>query len=451
MTTDDHSFHRTDDDRLDARALVLLTLVAAAAGVVAGFMGGAFRWLLTRLDAWRVDVVDWSDHHGPVGWLVPLAISAAAAAAATWIAIKVPRAAGSGIQHVEAVERGQAEPPTLMVVPARFVGGLLSIGVGGLVLGREGPTVHMAAAIGAAAGRFARATTDEIRGLQTVLSGAGLAVAFNAPIGGAMFVFEEVAKKVRIREVVWTLAAVATAVTCSRVVLGDMPDFKVSNVSAPALGTLPLFIVFGVLVGLLGVGYNWLIRACLSWFEALHRIPAVVKAAAIGATIGALLLISPDLAGGGDSLTQRILDGHRIAILSLLGFLAIRFVAGPLSYSAGTPGGLFAPMLALGALSGLLFAWLINLFSSTLATELALPLVLVGMSSLFASVVRAPFTGIILVIEMTTVTSAALPMLAAGAGAVVIASLVRSPPIYDDLRERMLRADKAAKHPPSTQ
>ncbi|SKY54655.1 chloride channel protein EriC [Mycobacteroides abscessus subsp. abscessus] len=176
-----------------------------------------------------------------------------------------------------------------------------------------------------------------------------------------------------------------------------------------------------------------------------------MKAAAIGATIGALLLVSPDLAGGGDSLTQRILDGHRIAILSLLGFLAIRFIAGPLSYSAGTPGGLFAPMLALGALSGLLFAWLINLFSSTLATELALPLVLVGMSSLFASVVRAPFTGIILVIEMTTVTSAALPMLAAGAGAVVIASLVRSPPIYDDLRERMLRADKAAKHPPSTQ
>ena len=180
----------------------------------------------------------------------------------------------------------------------------------------------------------------------------------------------------------WTLAAVATAVTCSRVVLGDMPDFKVSNVSAPALATLPLFVVFGVLVGLLGVGYNWLIRACLSWFEALHRIPAVVKAAAIGATIGALLLISPDLAGGGDSLTQRILDGHRIAILSLLGFLAIRFVAGPLSYSAGTPGGLFAPMLALGALSGLLFAWLINLFSSTLATELALPLVPVSYTHL---------------------------------------------------------------------
>ena len=65
MTTDDHSFHRTDDDRLDARALVLLTLVAAAAGVVAGFVGGAFRWLLTRLDDWRGGLSRWPSRLRP--------------------------------------------------------------------------------------------------------------------------------------------------------------------------------------------------------------------------------------------------------------------------------------------------------------------------------------------------------------------------------------------------
>ena len=101
-------------------------------------------------------------------------------------------------------------------------------------------------------------------------------------------------------------------------------------------------------------------------------------------------------------------------------------------------------MLALGALLGLLFARFVELFSDDLGRRLVLSLVLVGMSSLFASVVRAPFTGIVLVIEMTTITSVTVPLLAAGAAAVIVASLLRSPPIYDALRERMLRAGHPA-------
>ena len=446
MSHSDHAgFHRVEHERLDARTLVLLTLVAAAAGAVTGFVGGGFRWLLEHIDAWRVGtVLNWTSTHGPWGWLVPVSISAAAAVGATYIALRVPLAAGNGIQHVEAVERGEADPPPLRVVPARFVGGLLSIGVGGMVLGREGPTVHIGATIGATAGHLCRATADEVRGLQTVLAGAGLAVAFNAPISAAMFVFEEIAKTVRIRLVVWTLASVATAVGCSRLILGDHPDFAVPAIARPSFALVPVFVLFGAFVGLVGVAYNWLIRAMLRWFDALSRVPALVKAAAVGAVIGAVMQINPDLVGGGDALSQNIFDGQRFALLTLIVFLAVRFVGGPLSYSVSTPGGIFAPMLALGALLGLFFARLIEVFSTDLGRELVLSLVLVGMSSLFASVVRAPFTGIVLVIEMTTITSVTVPLLAAGAAAVIVASLLRSPPIYDALRERMLRAGHPA-------
>ncbi|MBR7539558.1 chloride channel protein, partial [Mycobacterium tuberculosis] len=87
--------------------------------------------------------------------------------------------------------------------------------------------------------------------------------------------------------------------------------FIVPAIARPSFALLPLFVVFGAFVGLVGVAYNWLIRATLRWFDALSRLPAVVKAAAVGAVIGAVMQIDPDLVGGGDALSQKIFDGQR--------------------------------------------------------------------------------------------------------------------------------------------
>lgn len=327
------------------------------------------------------------------------------------------------------------------MVPARFVGGLVSIGLGGLVLGREGPTVHMGAAIGAWCAKIARATGDEIRAMQSVLSGAGLAVAFNAPIGGALFCLEEITHSIKMRYVLWTTASVAIAVMVSRVILGDHADFHVVDVPEPPFATLPVFVVFGLAVALIGVAYGRLIIACLAGFDALSRIPAPVKATAIGAMIGIALTIDADLVGGGDDLTQALLAGQHLTFLAVVLILVVRFFGGPLSYAANTPGGLFAPMLALGALCGLIFARILDVFSPGLGGELMPALMLVGMATLFTAVVRAPLTGAVLVMEMTSTTSVAVAMLAAGAMAVIVPQLLKSPPIYDVLRERMRAAD----------
>lgn len=414
----------------------LLGVLAIAAGVAIGFIGGVFRWLLMQAAVWRDHLSAWA-HTVSLGWLAVVAIGAAGAAVAAALVLLSPRAQGSGIQDAEAVYRGQLPPPRLSVVPVRFVGGLASIGTG-MVLGREGPTVHMGATLGAGAGRAARLDVGDQRTLQTALSGAGLAVAFNAPVGGALFVLEEVAKSASLRLIVPTLLGVGAAVACSRLVLGAQPDFAVGELSDPPLFTLPMFLVFGVLLGVVGALYSALTVGLVRAQKRISRVPAPARAAAVGALVGIALYSDPRLVGGGDQLTQLLLAGRSMAVPLLLLYLTVRFVAGPLSYSAGTPGGLFAPMLALGAISGTLFGRLAQVLAPQLGEDFVIAMAIVGMSTLFAAVVQAPLTGIALIIEMTAVTTLAAPMLLAAGAAVVTAMLVRSPPVYDSLRTLLL-------------
>ncbi|MDF2825738.1 MAG: Cl-channel, voltage-gated family protein [Mycobacterium sp.] len=425
-----------DESGMSMRASTVLFGTAIVAGVMIGFIGGAFRWCLEAGDRLRIDVVDWAHGLPGPGWLVPMTAAALGASLAALIVRWVPLASGSGIPHVEAVSRGDAQPPLLVLLPAKFIGGVLAIG-SGLVLGREGPTVHMGAAIGAEAARRARLSDADIRMMQTAVGGAGLAVAFNAPIGGTLFALEEVTRVFRLQTVLATLFASATAVGCMQLMLGDNPDFIVESIAPPALAWLPLFVVFGLATGCLGALYNLVVLWFLDHVGRLRRIPAIAKAAIIGAVIGLAAFVYPQAVGGGDTLTQMILGGQQIILPVVIGYLLVRFIAGPLSYAAGVPGGLFAPLLAIGELWGLLFVGGADALLPGDVSALAVPMALVGMAAFFGATVRAPVTGIVLVIEMTATTAVGIPMLAATAAAVLAAEITRSPPIYESLRERM--------------
>lgn len=428
------------DSRPSGRTLVVLGVLALVAGAATGLVGGAFRWSLEQATELRSGLLNWVYGVGWHGIFVIVAVVAICAVLASLIVRCVPLASGSGIQIVEAVNRGEAEAPRLSILPAKFVGGLLALG-SGLVLGREGPTVHMGAVLGAEAGRLAKRGKDDIVALQTSIAGAGLAVAFNAPIGGALFVFEEVTRSFALRVVVPVTVGVAAAVGTSWLITGPEPDFKVEHLAAPGIGLLPIFLIFGFATGVLGVYYNQLIVGMLGVTDRLSRVPQEIKAAVIGAVIGLALFIDPNAAGDGDTLSQSILSGTSITISLLLILLIVRFFLGPLSYAAGTPGGLFAPLLAIGALWGAVFAaavsWLLP------GTELTIPFAIVGMAAFFAATVRAPLTGAVVVMEMTAATSLSVPIIAAAGCAMLMATMLGSAPIYDSLRERML----APKHP----
>ncbi len=410
-------------------------LVALLAGLATGVVGAGFRAGLSWLGPRHVAFVEWAHAWPWLGWLAPVLLGALGAGLARLLVRPQPLAAGSGVQHVEAIMRGEAEPASLWVVPIKFVGGLVGIGTG-LALGREGPTIQMGATLGAALAARFRCGWEVIRDLQAAMGGAGLAVAFNAPIGGAMFVFEEVAHAFRLRLTLLTLLGSAVAVAVARLLLGDAPDFRVAPLLAGDSGPVLLYLGFGLALGLLGVLYNRLIIGCIDTMERLRRWPAEARAALIGAIVGGVAWYSPHFVGGGDALCQAVLGGG-LPISFLLVVLAVRWFVGPLSYAAGTPGGIFSPLLLVGAALGAGFATGVNGLLPEGQAVSTVAFAVVGMSAFFTAVVRAPFTGFILIAEMTATSNLMVPMLIAGFGAMLGASLLKGQPIYDTLRLRL--------------
>jgi chloride channel protein, CIC family len=421
------------------RALIPLLAVAAVAGVLVGLVGGSFHWLLTHGGAGFLALLaHWKTNGflGLPGWLAAMVVVATSVAIARWLVTYAPSAAGSGVQHVEAVMREQAEPAPLRVLPIKYLGGLLAM-IPGLALGREGPTIQMAAVIGTQCGRLFGFSQSDRSMLYTAVAGCGLSVAFNAPLSGAAFVIEEVAHRTTMRRVLTTLVAIATAMAVYRSYFGNEVEFLVSDFLTTSTVDLMLFVVFGALVGGLGVLYNKSVLLGLNLFNnTARKVSPVVKAGVIGALIGLVAYWQPQWVGGGELQVNTILAGQ-LGMSALLVLLLVRWVLGPLSYSMGTPGGLFAPLLLVGAATGALFASGANVIMP--ATDLLSPsaFALVGMAAFFTAVVRAPVTGILLICEMSGTVSLMIPLLIASVMAALVASLLRGEPIYDSLRTRM--------------
>jgi CIC family chloride channel protein len=185
-------------------------------------------------------------------------------------------------------------------------------------------------------------------------------------------------------------------------------------------------------MGFLGVAYNRCILSGLKLSSRFTQFRGALRAAAIGSLVGIVGWFMPVLIGAGDHLTQNIFDGKILLGALAYGFL-LHFVLGPVSYAARTPGGLFAPMLTVGAQAGtLLFMLCGHLFPYLNATSQHFAII--GIAAFFASVVRAPITGIILAVELTGSFSLFLPMLGATFAAIAVAELLKEPPIYESLR-----------------
>jgi len=333
--------------------------------------------------------------------------------------------------------RGEAAPAPLIVLPVKFIGGLLAMG-SGLALGREGPTVQMGATIGTRFATLARLGDGDVRTVQAATASAGLAVAFNAPTGGIAFAFEELARRFTTEVMVATLAASATAVVMMRAILGDDADFLVADMPEPSIPAVALCVLLGIGLGALGAAYNRVIIVWLDRFAAFDRLPGVARAAGVGAIVGLVTWFQPGIVGGGDNLIQGVLD-NRFLVTQLVLILIARWLLGPFSYAAGTPGGLFAPLLVVGAVSGALFADAVNRLAPVpfLDSDVC---AIVGMAAFFTAVVRAPLTGTLVVLGMTGSVTPLAPAIAASVGAMIVPALLATPPIYDTLRERMLGA-----------
>ncbi|MDQ7979541.1 H(+)/Cl(-) exchange transporter ClcA [Paraburkholderia sp. SARCC-3016] len=426
----------TTDAGEQRRGMIALAISSLVVGAAAGLLGVMFRLALERADTWRGRFISYAHDESVVGFIaLALAVSTLTAFSAWLVKRFSPEASGSGIPHVEAVLRGDQRPATLVLLPVKFVGGVIAIGAG-LALGREGPIVQMGASLAHLIGKLFRRNARDCLVLVAAGAGAGLATAFNAPIAGAVFVLEELMRRFETRTAVAALGASAGAIVVARLMHGDAPDFAFAGHGVPGFPLLPAHLVLGAALGLLGVAYCHAILFALAVSDRLAHWPVEARAALIGALVGVLGWFAPDLVGGGDGLTQRAIDGSGI-LSGIVYVLLVRAVLGAVSYAAGTPGGLFAPMLVLGAQTGLAF----GLLWHSVVDKTADPadFAVVGMAAFFAAVVRAPVTGIVLVMEMTASFALLLPMLTACFSAMIVPIALGCLPIYDALGERLPR------------
>jgi CIC family chloride channel protein len=420
---------------LNSRVIRIVS-ASVLGGILIGLIGGAFRYLLIMSDVLRSNLITWAHGRPYVGWLLPVALGAAGAWLARLLVLRVaPTAEGSGVQRVEAVFSGEIQPASARVVPVKFFGGLLAMG-SGLALGREGPTVQMGASFGSWFSRFLIKEEEDRRVVDAASAGAGLAVAFNAPIGGSIFVFEELTSNFTPWLLIATLAAASVAVWLMRLMLGNALDFPVPQVSPTETWNKWPFLVLGAILGVAGAIYNAVVMGLLRISDKMPNLSSLQRAAIIGAVVGVAAWFVPAMVGGGATLTQSILS-NQFTMVSLITIFLVRFALGPWSYAAGAPGGLFAPLLLLGASSGALFAGIVNHFLPHQSVS-AVACAIVGMGALFSATVRAPLTGIVLTVEMTGRADLTLGLLGASVVAMVVAMLLQSEPIYDSLKRRML-------------
>jgi len=420
--------------------LIRIAVASVVTGLLIGVVGGSFRWCLDRAETERDHIVAWSHGNPYVGWIVPVVVTVVAVVIARLLVLKVaPEAAGSGIQRVEAVMAGQTGPTSSKVLPVKYVGGLLALGAG-MVLGREGPTVQMGASLGEIVSPiWVKDRKDQLVVLAAG-AGAGLAVAFNAPIGGSVFVFEELTSSFTPWLLVATLSAATFAVGTMRWMIGNQYVFFVIPSLLPSAPITWHYLAMGGLLGAVGAGYNRLSTWLLDLTERFARYPAVARSAVIAAVVGLVAYFSPAIVGGGDNLTQSILSG-KVPLRALGLVFLVRFWLGPWSYAAETPGGMFAPLLVLGTAFGAFYGGVVHRFQPQIATTVT-DFAIVGMVALFAACVRAPLTGVVLAIEMTGRGDLSLGMVASALGAMLVAMLLKSPPIYESLRLRMLARER---------
>ena len=424
-------------------SLLVLGLLALVAGAGAGLIGAIFRLSLEEADRFRNTLIFRIHDHERIGFLLVTAGAAATVAFAAWLVRRfAPYASGSGIPHVEAALNEELPPAPPGLIAVKFFGGLLAIG-SGLALGREGPSVQMGAVIAHYVGKRAGRGWPDRRVLLAAGAGAGLAVAFNAPIAGAIFVLEELVARFDTRIAIAALGASTTAILVARLFLGDAPDFQVATVAYPAATTWPLFVALGASAGVAATLYNHTLLGAISVAKRLGHRPVELQAAVIGAAVGALAWFAPGLVGGGDQITQRMLSGEAILTVIPMAFL-LRFGLGAVSYAAATPGGLFAPMLVLGAQLGLVFGAICRIAFPELGIDPE-AFAVVGMAAFFTGVVQAPVTGMVLVVEMTAAFTTLLPMLGACFAAILVANLLHSAPIYESLRVRPLKLRESEK------
>lgn len=419
------------------RIPVMLITEGLCVGLIGGFIVLLYRVALTFAGNWLIKIlshIKGNPFRCAVWFLILMALAWIVGRLVKWETM----ISGSGIPQVEGEVSGRLSQNWKRVLPAKFAGGFLCM-LGGLSLGREGPSIQLGAMAGQGISRALGRGKREEKFLMTCGASAGLSAAFHAPLAGMMFAVEEIHKTFSIPILLPVMTASVTADYIASHILGLDPVFHFQITEYLPQNYYWLLILLGILVGVSGVFYNW---GMLKAQELYRKIPLLKETGRLliaFLTAGVLGLVMPSVLGSGSGLIVSLTKGEMVLGMVVL-TLVVKFLFSAVSFGSGAPGGIFFPLLILGALLGAVFAMTGAEFFG-LDPVYINNFVLLGMTGFFTAIVRAPLTGIILLFEMSGSISQMLSLSIVSVTAYIVATLMRSEPIYDSLLKRILKAD----------
>lgn len=414
-------------------------------GMITGLIVGTFRWIIDHTMKFLFFIYPLM-RQKPI-YLIPYVIATLLIVFILGQVIKpvLNNITGSGVPQVEAVMLNENKMNWWSILWRKYVGGLLAI-CPGLFLGREGPCIQMGAMVGQAFGEnLFHADPDDLKRLQGCGIAAGLSAAFSAPLAGVFFLVEEITFNFTPKEVLTTLAAAMSSDLMTLFFFGTQPCLYLPLEKSLPLTSYWFVTIMGVALGLLAHLYQYCLLSLKPVYSKLTKIPKIYH------SIIPLLLVIPiglwnaTLLGGSHDFISSLFEPIfmkniqtgtlSLMLLPLIWFI-VRFIFSMISYGASVPGGIFMPILVLGALLGVIFAVIMIHFN--IAPKRCYGIIIVtSMCAYFGAIEKAPFTALTLLTEMVGSVEQIFPMLITTFIAYFVLDLLGGKPIYAALRIQM--------------
>jgi chloride channel protein, CIC family len=341
-----------------------------------------------------------------------------------------PNARGSGVPQTKAALFAREGRITLRTVLGKFFCTSVTL-ASGIPLGREGPSVQVGAGIGSVLGRVLGLRTEQVKRLIPVGASAAIAAAFNTPLAAVVFSLEEIMGDLQSPVMGAVVLASATAWMVLHVFLGDHPLFKVPQYQLVHPSEFAVYAVLGVLGGVVSAVFAKLLLGIRQRFLRFPRNTVWFQPVAGGLLVGLMGWFVPQVLGVGYGYVGEALNGN-MAFKMMLLLVVLKLFAVTTSYATGNAGGIFGPSLFIGAMLGGSVGTVAHyFFPAYTATPGAYALV--GMGAVFAGVVRAPMTSVLMIFEMTQDYAVIVPLMIANLVSLFIASRLQHEPIYEAL------------------
>jgi chloride channel protein, CIC family len=413
-----------------------LLVVTILAGGLCGLAAVAFHLSIGWLEALLINRAN----HAPGFWWIVLTIltpGLGGLIVGLGLTYWAPAAAGSGIPQVKVAFALRSGLVSLRETVGKFVLCAFQIG-SGASLGLEGPTVQICAGVSSLMARAARLSPQNCRRMASVGMAAGIAAAFNAPIAAITFTLEELIGDLDQTMLSGVIVAAALAAVVEHSILGSNPVFHMPRTyTLGAASSLIWYALLGFLAAVVSITFTDSLLGLRAIFKRWTAVPRWIHPAIGGLATGSLAVLAlywfhlNGIAGDPYKTLELALTGT-MPVLFMVVFCLLKLAATVCSYSSGGSGGIFAPSLFMGAMLGGAVGYIdVTVFHHP--ADAIGAFAVVGMGAVFAGIVRAPMTSILIIFEMTGGYGLVVPLMIANMTAFALARYWRPIPVYDAL------------------